>query len=322
MTRLGFLTGAFALFVTAGWLVERAASVPPRWRVRLGFLTIIGMMITAVSLVAAILLPEVLFVSSIHEIWGICKAAFRAIGMHPLGRWTSIVAGVVLAAMFGRFAWAFIASLRATRRARVTRSEPRWTLAGGARVYVLPLDFPEAYSVPGVRGQVIVTRGLLKALEKDEQRAVLLHEEGHIRARHHLLLSVARAAEAALAPLAPARWALAALEQALEEAADEYAAARLGSMPVATGLSKAALAGLSSPVGALSLGSGHDVPARVRRLLDMPKVPRWVPVACLLALAALLGVVVATQVIAGFAVVAATHHLLGVGAAATCPLIR
>ncbi|MGH2590680.1 MAG: M56 family metallopeptidase [Actinomycetota bacterium] len=313
--------GAVAVFVLAVPLLAKATAVPPRWRVRLAAMVVFGMFVSSVSLLAAVLLPEVLVVNSLREIWETCTAAFQAIWGSPLGRWPSVVAGIALALVLGRFFWALVGSLRATRRARVL-GEPRRRLAHGERVYVLPVDIPEAYSVPGLRGQVVVTRGLLDALDEEERHAVLLHEEGHLRSRHHLLLSFARAARTSLSPLPTGR-AIAGLEQAIEEAADEYAAARLGNpLPVATGLSKAALAGMSSPVGVLSLGSGQDVPARVRRLLEAPSLPRWVPVACLVALAALLGVIAVTQMIAGFAVVAAAHHLLGVGAAATCPLIR
>jgi Zn-dependent protease with chaperone function len=322
MSRLGFLVGALLLFAAAAPAVL-ARVVPPRWRVRLGFLTVFGMFVTTVSLLAAILLPEVLVVSSIRDIWQTCTAAFRAIWESPLGRWPSVVAGIALALVLGRFAWALVASFRVTRRARVVVGEARGGSRNGYQVHVLPVDLPEAYSVPGLRGQVVLTRGLLRVLDEDEQRAVLMHEEGHLRARHHQLLSFTKAVETALSPIVPAGWALAGLEQSVEEAADEYAASRLGSaLPVATGLSKAALAGLSSPLGALSIGSGPDIPGRVRRLLDVPDVPRWMPIACVAAVALLLAVLTATQVIAGFALVAATHHLLGVGAAATCPLFR
>lgn len=322
MSRLAFLVGALLLFAVAG-PAARTRAAPPRWRVRVGFLTVFGMFGATVSLLAAILLPEVLVAGNVREIWQTCTAAFRAIWESPLERWPSIVAGIVLAVVLGRFAWALVASVRATRRARVVIEETRRRSDVGYHLHVLPVDLPEAYSVPGLRGQVVLTRGLLAVLDEDEQRAVLMHEVGHLKARHHLILSVAKAVNAALSPVVPTVWALAGLEQAVEEAADEYAASRLGSaLPVATGLSKAALAGLSSPLGALSIGSGPDIPARVHRLLDAPAVPRWIPIACLIAVALFLFVLTTTQVIAGFALVAATHHLLGLGAAATCPLFR
>ena len=322
MSRFSFLVGALLLFAAAA-PAARARAMPPSWRVRLGFLTAVGMFVATVSLLAAILLPEVLVMTSVREIWHTCTAAFQAIWDSPLGRWPSIVAGIALAIVLGRFTWALLASVRATRRARVVVGKTRPTSDVGYHVRVLPVDLPEAYSVPGLRGQVVLTRGLLQVLDEDEQRAVVMHEEGHLKARHHVFLTFAKAVNAALSPLIPTERALAGLEQAVEEAADEYAASRLGSpLPVATGLSKAALAGLSSPLGALSIGSGPDIPARVHRLLDAPSVPRWMPIACFAAMALLLLVLTATQMIAGFALVAATHHLLGLGVAATCPLFR
>lgn len=322
MSRFSLLVGALLLFAAAAPAV-RTAVVPPRWRVRLGFLTAVGMFVSAVSLLAAILLPEVLVMTSVREIWHTCTAAFQNIWERPLGRWPSIVAAIALALVLGRFSWALVASVRATRRARAVVGKMRPISDVGYHVHVLPLDLPEAYSVPGFRGQVVLTRGLLQVLDEEEQRAVVMHEEGHLRARHHMFLAFARAVESALSPVVPSGWALAGFEQAIEEAADEYAASKLGSaLPVATGLSKAALAGLSSPSGALSMGSGPDIPARVSRLLDAPSVPRWMPIACFVAMGLLLLVLTATQVIAGFALVAATHHLLGLGAAATCPLFR
>lgn len=321
MSRLGFLVAALLLFAAAG-PSARATVVPPVWKVRLGFLAIVGTFVALVSLLAGILLPEVLVVRSVGEIWHTCTAAFRAIWANPLGRWPSIMAGIALALVMGRFAWALVAAVRATRRARVVAPDT-WSRASRYRIHVLPVDLPEAYSVPGLRGQIVLTRGLLDVLDEDEQRAVLMHEEGHLKARHHVLLTFAKAVNSALSPIVPTRWALAELEQSVEEAADEYAATRLGNaLPVATGLSKAALAGLNSPLGALSMGSGPDIPARVHRLLDAPHVPRWIPIVCVVAAALLLAVLTATQMVAGFALVAATHHLLGVGAAATCPLFR
>lgn len=322
MSRLAFLVGALLLFAAVAPVVQ-ARAVPPRWRVRLGFLAVVGMFVATVTLLAAILLPEVLVAGSVREILQTCTAAFQAIWDSPLGRWPSIVAGIAIAIVLGRFAWALLASIRATRRARVVIGRARPTSDVGYHVHVLPVDVPEAYSVPGIRGQVVLTRGLLEVLDEDEQRAVVMHEEGHLKARHHILLIFAKAVDAALSPVIPSGRALAGLEQAVEESADEYAASKLGStLPVATGLSKAALAGLSSPSGALSIGNGPDIPVRVHRLLDAPSVPPWMPIACFAAGALLILVLTATQMIAGFALVGATHHLLGLGAAATCPLFR
>lgn len=319
MTRLGFLLAAFSLFTLVAWTFGHLRSIPPRWRTRLGGLALAGMFLAAVSSLSAILFPEVLVVASVGEILATCSAAFRAIVSDPAERWPSIVAGVLLAILLGRFAWAIVAGVRATRRARVRSSEPRWRLRTGHPVYVLPVEHPEAFSVGWVSGQVVVTRGLLALLDEEERTAVLLHEEGHLRARHHLLLVLARSFAAALAPHPATAAALEGLEQAIEEAADEYAAAGIGNpVTVATGLAKAALAGVGAPVGVPSLGDGPDVPARVRRLLEAPPHRWWVPALCLGAVVVLFGLLVGTQIVAGFAVVAAVHHLFGVGAAMMC----
>ncbi|MGH2683398.1 MAG: M56 family metallopeptidase [Actinomycetota bacterium] len=318
MTRLALLLGILLLFMAVPSLL-RGTEIPARWRVRLGFLALTGMLASSAVLLAAVLLPEVLVASSFQQLWMSCSQAFREILGRPVARAPSLVAGAALAIVLGRFAWAFALGIRESRRARIRWGEPRWRLAGGEPVYVLPVDRPEAYSVGSLRGHVVVSRGLLEALDEDERQAVLLHEQAHLRARHQPMLIVGRAAHAALRPLWPAGAAMALIEQAMEESADEYAADWLGDPAVvASGLSKAALAGLRSPVGALSLGNGPDVPARVRRLLAPPEVPAWVPGACIAGAVLLVVMFALTQAIGGLALVAAGHHLLPIGAAAYC----
>lgn len=321
MNRLAMLVAATAIFGATPAVVARLLLLP-RWRARVSFLALMGLGLSVVSLLAVILVPEVMVVSSWSEIWTMCSRAFDAILTRPLGRLPSIVAGAGLAVVLGRFVWSLAMGVRATRRARVAGGEPRWRLAGKRPVYVLPLDQSAAYSVGWLRGQAVVSEGLLALLDDDEVRAVLLHEEAHLRGRHHAVLLVARGIGAALSFVPPVQAALAQLERALEESADDYAASRLGTPAVASSLSKAALAGLRGPVGALSLAKGLDVPARVRRLLVPDRVPAWAPVASLALLGVLLAALAMTQAVAGLALVAATHHVVGLGTAATCPLTR
>ncbi len=322
MTRLAVLVGTWLLFMAVPFFVARLQT-PPKWGVRLGFIALLGMVASTAALLAAVLMPEVLVLSSVRQVWAMCSAAFHSIGTRPLERAPSIVAGVALGVVLGRFWWTLGRGVRATRRARVRKLEPTWKLERGQQVYVVPLDQPEAYSLGSVRGQVVVSRGLLEILDDDERRAVLLHEEGHLRARHQPVLLVARAAASALQPFAPARAAMSLVEQAVEESADQYAAEKLGRPAiVASSVTKAALAGLRNPVGAVALGAGPDVPARVRRLLDPPEIPRWAPVVCGGLAVALLGLIAVTQMVAGVAVVAAAHHAIGFGVATFCPAMR
>ncbi|MGH2573292.1 MAG: M56 family metallopeptidase [Actinomycetota bacterium] len=318
MIRFVLLLGILLLFLGVPWML-RGPEIPARWRVRLAFLALTGMLAGSAVVLAAVLLPEVLVVSRLQELWMSCSQAFREILSRPVARAPSLLAGAGLAILLGRFAWALALGLRQSRRARIRWGEPRWRLTRGEPVYVLPLDRPEAYSVGSLRGRVVVSRGLLEVLDEQERRAVLLHEEGHLRALHQPLLIVSRAVQAALRPLPSAGLAMALLEQAMEESADEYAAERLGDPAVvASGISRAALAGLGSPVGALSLGAGPDVPARVGRLLAPPEIPPWMPGACLAGALLLVGMFALTQAIGGLALVAAAHHLLPLGAAAYC----
>lgn len=321
MNRLVLLAGILALFMAVPQALARLPAVPPRWRLRLAFLALVGLAATSITLLAAVLLPEVLVASGFRELWEMCSRAFDAIVSRPVWRVPSLLAGALLLVVGARFVRALLLGARATRHSRVRGGVPRWRLETGEPVFVLPVDHPEAYSAGVLRPQVVVSRGLVEALDHEERRAVFLHEEGHVRGRHHMVLAAARAIRAALAPLPAARTALDVLEQAAEEAADEYAASALDGTTVASSLSKAALAGLRSPVGALSLTHDSDIPGRVRRLLSPVEPPWWAPHACLVALGVLVGLLAVTQALAGLAVVAAAHHL-GIGAAAVCPLTR
>jgi len=322
VTRLAVLVGAWLVFMVVPFLLGRVQA-PPKWTARLGFIALLGLVASTTVLLAAVLMPEVLVLSSLRQVWEMCSAAFHAIGGNPLARAPSIIAGIALGIVLGRFWWTLVQGVRAMRRARIRQLEPTWRLERGQSVYVLPLDQPEAYSLGSARGQVVISQGLLDVLDEEERRAVLLHEEGHLRAGHQLMLLVARAAATALQPLAPARATMSEVEQAVEEAADAYAAMRLGRPGVvARSLTKAALAGLRDPAGAVALGAGPDVPARVRRLLDPPEVPRWIPAACGVMAVGLLGLIAVTQMVAGVAVVAAAHHFIGLGTATFCPAMR
>lgn len=323
MNRFAILVAAVGVFAAAPVILARLEEIPPRWRLRLGAISLFGLTSAFASLFAAVLLPEVLTVRSIRELWSTCNRAFHALGGDPLGRWPSVLAGAALALILGRLAWALVLAARATPRARVRAGQPRWILAGRHPVYVLPLDRAQAYSVGCWRSQVVVSQAMIEMLDHDERAAVLLHEEGHLKGRHHLILMLARAAARALWPLPAVPGLLTLIEQAIEEAADEYAARGIGnSAVVAGGVAKAALAELGGPAGVLPAGGGPDVPARIRRLLNPSEVPSWMTYACLAGVLVLLGVFAVTQAIAGLALVAAAHHVFGVGAAMACPLTR
>ncbi|MEU4351267.1 M56 family metallopeptidase [Streptomyces sp. NPDC023838] len=128
---------------------------------------------------------------------------------------------------------------------------------------------PYAYALPGRPGRIVVTTGMLRALDPAEREALFAHERAHLRGRHHLFLAAAELA----AQLHPSLRSLRApLEYALERCADEAAAGAVGDRGLAArAIGRAALAARSAPGtrprAALAAVAG-PVPRRVAALLD------------------------------------------------------
>ncbi|WP_066950599.1 M56 family metallopeptidase [Streptomyces lushanensis] len=133
---------------------------------------------------------------------------------------------------------------------------------------------PDAYALPGRPGRIVVTTGMLRALEPAEREALFAHERAHLRGRHHLFLTAVELA----AHCHPALRALCEpLRYALERAADEAAAAAVGDRRLAArAIGRAALAarhgrdgeapGPPRPRAVLAATAG-PVPRRVAALL-------------------------------------------------------
>nr|MDQ3824606.1 M56 family metallopeptidase [Actinomycetota bacterium] len=146
---------------------------------------------------------------------------------------------------------------------------------GGGELAVVSLDAPHAFAVPGRPGRILVTRGMLTALDGDERRVVLAHERAHLQGRHHRLRAAIEVCAAVNPILIPVREAVAYL---VERSADEHAATVTGSRElVARALAKAALAGGPSnrmPRWPVALRfTGCEVSARVAALRSDPPRP-------------------------------------------------
>jgi hypothetical protein len=151
---------------------------------------------------------------------------------------------------------------------------------------VLAEETPLAYCLPALRGsRVVVSVGALDRLDDRELRAVLAHEQAHLRARHDLVLEAFTALHMAFP-----RWVRSdvALEQArtlVELLADDDARRRNGPRPLARAL--VALAGSPAPEAAMAASKSATV-LRVQRLADPePRYP-WLSAATYTAAAALL----------------------------------
>jgi Zn-dependent protease with chaperone function len=151
---------------------------------------------------------------------------------------------------------------------------------------VVDTDHADAFTTPQRRGRIIVTTGLLRALDPAERRVVLAHETSHLDHRHPWWLLAAELAAAVNPLLGPTARTVA---QAVERWADEDAASAMADRTLAARtLARTALLmhqrtrGLSdSALGVLNA----DVPTRVQALLAPPPRRRPTVAAALAALA-------------------------------------
>ncbi|MEU2451071.1 M48 family metalloprotease [Streptomyces sp. NPDC012765] len=160
--------------------------------------------------------------------------------------------------------------------------------AGG--LCVVDDDRPDAFALPGTMrgpGRIVVTIGMLRALDPREREALLAHERAHLAARHHLFLAIARLAGWCHPALASV---IAHVSFAAERAADEAAAAACGDRRLAArAVGRAALASTPYRAGArlpalAAGGTTGPVPARVRALLTQAPARRFAPVLLAIAL--------------------------------------
>jgi hypothetical protein len=181
----------------------------------------------------------------------------------------AVLASVLLAAVL-------VALVRAGRRhlllpARARRAAARSGQAAGD-LTVLDDPGPDAYALPGRPGRIVVTSGMLAALDPREREALLAHERAHLAGRHHAFLVVLAVAVACHPVLRGLR---APLSYALERWADEEAAAHVGDRRLAArAIGRAALAARPGPRPATVLSAtAGPVPRRVAALLGAAPAP-------------------------------------------------
>lgn len=186
--------------------------------------------------------------------------------------------------------------------ARLFRFELRWRRSvtrhrHADELTVLETSDRVAYSVPGPKGTVVVSRGLLHALGADERAALLAHERCHLTRGHHRYLRAAGLSAAAVPGLA----ALARhVRIATEREADEAAAEAVGDRRTVARAIAAAI-GPPSPAAAAAAGE-HAVTERIHALL-YPNAIAW-----LSAVAVMGGIGAALLTLSGSTL--QLHHLL------------
>ena len=167
-----------------------------------------------------------------------------------LGHWsTAVVAsgdstcgGIALAAgiLFGAALLASTTFVILRSRALLDAFGHARRLPGNQDLVITQDTAADAYTVPGRPGRIVVSTGMLDALDEPGRRALLAHEHAHLTGRHYIYTTAARLAAVAnplLRPLAGA------VDYAVERWSDEYAARDLGDRrQVATAIAKAAIA--------------------------------------------------------------------------------
>lgn len=243
-----------------------------------------------------------------------------------LGHWSAqvLAAGLPVPLTLGALAAATVVALMAAalRRAALSgrdlllaaltcrRLGP--TAAGG--LVVVEDDEPDAYSLPGIGGRVVVSTAMLRALPADERRVLLAHEAAHLRHRHHLWVQAAELAAAANPLLRPgARAVRAAVERWADEiAATEVADRRLAARAVArAGLARAAAR--PRPGLPAALPGAEGVADRARALLAAPPPRRRalsVGVGALMLATASAVLITAVETNARFEAAEAAYHAL------------
>jgi Zn-dependent protease with chaperone function len=99
-----------------------------------------------------------------------------------------VAAGVLAVRLVGVLVVVAVRTLLARRRHRdlLDLLGTPWPAVPGARVLDHPV--PVAYCLPGLRSRLVVSAGVLDTLDPHGVRAVLAHEQAHLRERHDLVV--------------------------------------------------------------------------------------------------------------------------------------
>jgi Zn-dependent protease with chaperone function len=266
------LLGYAALLLTAG----PGALARARWSDGAPRLAIAAWFALTGSAVASVLagglalmVPTVRVSADLAGLLAACVMALRSQYAHPGGAALTGAGAVLALAVLARITWC---TARALAQAAGERRRHRLRLSLVGRpdprlgAVIVRHHEPAAYCLPGNGSRIVVTTGAIGALDEGQLRAVLAHERAHLRGRHHLLVNLAGALNAAFPRVPAFRIAREQVTRLAELRADDAASAAAHRLTVA-----GALLNLGAGVPAAALGaSGTADAARVRRLIDGP----------------------------------------------------
>jgi Zn-dependent protease with chaperone function len=285
-----------ALFAYAAALAGLGRLLPGRcWTSRAPRLAIVTWQCLTASVVAAVtgggltlLSPSVHFHADLAQLLRACMVALQARHTTPAGAIAGVAGAVLAATVVLRVGAALLVTLIATarwRRRHVAALAVLSAPACDADACVLTEDEPLVYCLPGAHRRIVVTTGALRQLSAAELQAVLCHERGHLRQRHHLVLAGAAGLRRAFPRSRLMGTAYLEIERLVELLADDAATRSSDRLDLAAALLR--LGGAASPRHAL--GAADTAAAqRVRRLIEPPRRIRPVKAAAVYALAAVM----------------------------------
>ena len=214
--------------------------------------TFMGVALTAAA--PSLLVAAAGFVAHPPALDGGLAWCHEVFGVHPyVDPWLGTAAVV----------WSVVATVRLTR---VLRAWRRLRRDDHGTMEVIDDEVPYAFTMPG--GRVLVSTGLIAALDPPQFATVVAHERAHARHRHDRYVLLADAATAVVPALAPVRRRL---RFELERWADESAVRETDGDRRTVAETLARVAMLADERTAFGLGfGGLGIPARVEALLQPP----------------------------------------------------
>lgn len=256
-------------------------SLPPATAVRL---LSVAALVTALATGFVLGVAGFLAVAQLPLVAGLGHWSIAAVGAGDPG---TMMAGGLAGLAMVLLAWSALRRLVRSGRDLMAAALICRRLGPAAEGLVIVDDeAPDAYALPGVRGRIVVSTAMLRALPAEERRVLLAHEAAHLTHRHHLYLHLTELAAAANPLLRPVARAV---RVAVERWADEVAATEVGSRRLAArALARASLARATvgaglTPAAALSAVDGGAAD-RARALLAGPPRSRRVLVAAVVTL--------------------------------------
>lgn len=288
------LVGLLAFAVLAS-LAARRWLLAAGWTRRAPGLAIWAWQAVSISVAAALvlagftlLLPLLHLSVDLAEVFRACVAELRHQYETPAGAGMALAGGVAATMLTARFCYVFTAmQLRARTTRRSMRAQLRLVGVRDLQLGIVEIDHaePMVYCLPGGAGglrarfsrrrhgggDVVVSSAARETLSPAELQGVLAHEQAHLRSRHDLAISAARALEQTFFGRGVFALAAAEITELAEMQADD-GAGQSRRRDLATALLRLSTA--STPIGALGAG-GSTAAARVRRLArPIAPVPR------------------------------------------------